>query len=347
MTPDVAVYLGAAVRLVQGLLPYRDFVFVQPPGSILLLTPFGALARLAGTRDALAALRCVEPLLAAADVLLAGRALRRLGPPAVIAAGLVVAVFPAELYALRGPMLEPWVITLGLAAAVLVAEGRPGPAGVALGLALAIKLTALVLVVAAAAFCWRKPRFFAGVAAAFTAVCLPFFAAAPLAFAGDVLVQFGRVHAGAAIYPQYPAVLAPPVALGAGWAAARLRLPTAALAAAAAAALVATAFGLRGLQAPDLAAEIDSAVPPGACVVTDSPRLTVTADRFLSDRPGCSPLVDPFGTALVEGRASPAWLAALDAAGYYVSDRAPGADVTSRFRLLRRNRLWIYVRSIS
>ena len=78
MTPDVAVYLGAAVRLVQGLLPYRDFVFVQPPGSILLLTPFGALARLAGTRDALAALRCVEPLLAAADVLLAGRALMAL-----------------------------------------------------------------------------------------------------------------------------------------------------------------------------------------------------------------------------------------------------------------------------
>ena len=33
---DDGVYLGAAIRLTQGALPYRDFAFVQPPGMLLL-----------------------------------------------------------------------------------------------------------------------------------------------------------------------------------------------------------------------------------------------------------------------------------------------------------------------
>src|ERR1035441_2608827 len=36
---DDGVYLGAAVRLVNGAIPYRDFVFLQPPGSVLLFSP--------------------------------------------------------------------------------------------------------------------------------------------------------------------------------------------------------------------------------------------------------------------------------------------------------------------
>jgi alpha-1,2-mannosyltransferase len=30
---DDGVYLGAAIRLTQGAVPYRDFAFVQPPGT--------------------------------------------------------------------------------------------------------------------------------------------------------------------------------------------------------------------------------------------------------------------------------------------------------------------------
>jgi hypothetical protein len=36
---DDGSYFGSAVRLVHGVLPYRDFVFVQPPGITLLMTP--------------------------------------------------------------------------------------------------------------------------------------------------------------------------------------------------------------------------------------------------------------------------------------------------------------------
>jgi alpha-1,2-mannosyltransferase len=347
MTPDVSVYLGGAIRLVQGVVPYRDFVFVQPPGSTLLLAPFGALAGVVGSRDALAVLRCLEPLIAAGDVLLAGRALRRFGAAAAVTGGALVAVFPAELYALRGPMLEPWVVTLGLGAAVLLLDGSAGWAGVLLGVAMSFKLTAVVLVLGGALLCLRRPRYFAGVVIGFTVICLPFVAAAPQSFARDVFVQLGRVHPGGAFYPQYPAALLPALAVAAGWAAARLRLPLRAVGAAALIAIAATAIGLRGLSAPDVAATVDATVPSGACVVTDSPRLTVTSDRFLTRRLGCSKLVDPFGTALVFGAESPAWLAALDSADYFISDRAPGADVRSRFRVEARGRLWICVRQAS
>src|SRR5579862_9052110 len=46
---DDGDYFGSAVRLTQGVLPYRDFVFVQPPGITLLMVPSALLAKLTGT----------------------------------------------------------------------------------------------------------------------------------------------------------------------------------------------------------------------------------------------------------------------------------------------------------
>ena len=43
---DDGVYLGAAIRLTQGAVPYRDFAFVQPPGILLLMTPAALVARM-------------------------------------------------------------------------------------------------------------------------------------------------------------------------------------------------------------------------------------------------------------------------------------------------------------
>ena len=41
---DAGVYFGVAVRLVDGVVPYRDFLFVQPPGIALLMAPFALLS---------------------------------------------------------------------------------------------------------------------------------------------------------------------------------------------------------------------------------------------------------------------------------------------------------------
>ncbi len=42
---DDGTYFGSALRLVTGVLPYRDFVTVQPPGITLLLAPAALVAR--------------------------------------------------------------------------------------------------------------------------------------------------------------------------------------------------------------------------------------------------------------------------------------------------------------
>ncbi len=43
---DDGVYLGAALRLLHGALPYKDYAFVQPPGIVVVALP-GALVGLA------------------------------------------------------------------------------------------------------------------------------------------------------------------------------------------------------------------------------------------------------------------------------------------------------------
>ena len=55
---DDGVYLGAAIRFVSGVLPYRDFVFVQPPGIVVLMSPVALLGRAMGLRGALVLRAC-------------------------------------------------------------------------------------------------------------------------------------------------------------------------------------------------------------------------------------------------------------------------------------------------
>jgi hypothetical protein len=65
-------------------------------------------------------------------------------------------------------------------------------------------------------------------------------------------------------------------------------------------------------------AAADKLIPAGSCVVTDDSSLTVSADRFTSDKAACSPLVDAWGTLLamtngLKGHASPQVLAKVTA----------------------------------
>ena len=43
---DDGVYFAGAESLVSGRLPYRDFVLLHPPGIVVVLSPFAALAHL-------------------------------------------------------------------------------------------------------------------------------------------------------------------------------------------------------------------------------------------------------------------------------------------------------------
>ncbi len=208
VTPDVSVYLGGATRLVHGVVPYRDFVFTQPPGFVLLATPVGLLSNVVGTRNVLALLRMLTPVLAVATVVLVGRLLRRRGPLATLAGCTVMALFPAELYAIRGPQLEPFLILLCLVGANLLFEsgrdgrGRPLLAGLAFGLAVAIKLTALLPLLVALGVCARRqsrrrlPGLCGGASAGALVPMAPFVLLAPGDFVRDTIAtQLGRVPA--------------------------------------------------------------------------------------------------------------------------------------------------------
>ena len=76
---DDGVYLGGAIRLLQGSLPYHDFAFVQPPGILLLMTPVAAVAQIFTTVKALALARVLTALASVACVPLAGNLVRYRG----------------------------------------------------------------------------------------------------------------------------------------------------------------------------------------------------------------------------------------------------------------------------
>ena len=201
---DDGVYFGAALRLVSGALPYRDFVLVQPPGIVVAMAPFAALAHLIGTASAMAVVRIVTAVVAGLNAALCARLLAPRGPVAALVAGVALAIFPAAFFADHTLLLEPYLVLSCLIGANLaIGRGEAGStrlvlAGVALGLGGAVKLWAVapalaLLVVVAARGRPAVARYLLGIALGFVCCCLPFFVAAPGHFLHEVFVaQFGR-----------------------------------------------------------------------------------------------------------------------------------------------------------
>jgi hypothetical protein len=221
---DDGVWFGAALRLADGALPYRDFVLDQPPGVPLLLSPVALLAHIFGTAEALGVARYLTVLVEAANVVLVGRLVRHRSVLCVVVACAVAAVFPDAVITSRTVMLEPycdlWCL-LGLVAAFENGRATTSPrrallAGAAFGVAGACKAFALlpflVLLV------WvslpgptgqgdrgqgdrgqgdrgqgregrhQGARCLAGAAGAFALVCAPFVAMAPNGFFRQVVL---------------------------------------------------------------------------------------------------------------------------------------------------------------
>jgi hypothetical protein len=206
---DDGSYFGSAVRLVHGMLPYRDFVFVQPPGITLLMTPVALLARVTGTDWGLAVARILTMLVGAAGVALAGLLVRHRGVLAALLACGVVAIYPDSVASAHTLLVEPWLVLFCLAGAVAVFDGdqitgssrRLIWGGVAFGFAGVIEAWAIIPVLVIALLGLRWPRrmafYLGGVAAGFVIPVLPFAALAPRMFYKSVIVAQvgGRVNA--------------------------------------------------------------------------------------------------------------------------------------------------------
>jgi len=117
---DDGVLFGNALRLVTGVIPYRDFSMVQPPGGMLLMVPAALLAKVAGTAWGLAAARLLTVGADTANVVLLGVLVRHRGPlTASLACGLY-AVNPDAISAAHTFLLEPWLNLFCLLGAVAI-----------------------------------------------------------------------------------------------------------------------------------------------------------------------------------------------------------------------------------
>jgi hypothetical protein len=206
---DDGVYLGTAIRLVHGILPYRDYAFVHPPGIALLMAPAAMVGRFSGTRDAMAVARCLTVVVVGLNAGLAAWVVRSRGRGAMLIAGLALATFPLARIADHTVMLEPYVVFFCLAGAcvmfdrygALASNRRLLAAGALFGFAGAVKLFANFPVVAALCCCLplirRVRTYFIGLVAGFGVAILPFFVLAPGSMVHDVVVsQLSRDASG-------------------------------------------------------------------------------------------------------------------------------------------------------
>ena len=206
---DDGVYFASALRLAQGALPYRDFVFAQPPGLTLLLTPAALAAKVIGTARGMAIARILTLLASTAAVVLGGLLVRHRGLLAVTVTCGLLAVFPASVGDARTVFIEPWTALFCLAGALVVFDGDRLAAGsrrlfwggVVFGFAGAVESWAIVPVLVVAALALPRPRtaaiYAGGLAAGFLVPVLPFVIPSPRGFYQSVfvaqLVRHGQI----------------------------------------------------------------------------------------------------------------------------------------------------------
>ena len=205
---DDGVNFGDALRLVSGVIPYRDFVAVQPPGATVLMAPVALLAKGTGATWGLAIARIITAAADTACVVLLGLLVRHRGPVAAGIACGIYAVYPDALAAAHTFMLEPWLNLFCLLGALAVFDGdrladstrRLAWGGAAFGFAVAVKLWAVVPLAVVGLLLLRRPRrlglLAAGAAAGLAVPVLPFLALAPTGLIKDVVVtQYLRANA--------------------------------------------------------------------------------------------------------------------------------------------------------
>ena len=205
---DDGLHVGAALRLTAGVLPYRDYVFLHPPGIAVLLWPVAAFGRLTSEQDALALGRLIVAGIAMVNVALVAWLVRQRGAVAMLAAGMFLALMPLTVATTRTTLHEPFVILialLGLAAMFsggeLGSKNRAMLAGLAFGFALSIKLLALLPVLALFIVLVRFGRdrlkmFCAGLGLGFAVIALPFAVMAPSVFMNQVVLSQLNRHQG-------------------------------------------------------------------------------------------------------------------------------------------------------
>ena len=198
---DDGVHFAAAVNLVHGRLPYRDVLFLQPPGILLAMSPFAAVAQVIGDAKAFALARIAFTVIGGLNAALVTAILRRFGVPAAVVGGAVYALSFAAVYAERTATLEALATTGVLLAILLIPHARDlegGPwyliAGAAAGAAIGFKIWYVVAF--GVLLLWARGgrlRVLTGGVIACLVIYGPFFSTAPAQMFRDIVsAQLGR-----------------------------------------------------------------------------------------------------------------------------------------------------------
>ena len=103
---DDGVYFGAATAFVHGLVPYKDFVMVHPPGILLILAPFSLLAKITTDAFGLYLARLFFMFIGATNTYLIFRVGRRFNRSTGVIAALIYATWMPVVRIERTPYLE-------------------------------------------------------------------------------------------------------------------------------------------------------------------------------------------------------------------------------------------------
>ena len=212
---DDGVYYAGAVGLVHGQLPYRDFLFLHPPGVLVALAPVAAVGRWIGETSGWEVSRLVWMVMGSLTSAVVLGILLPLGKLPAALAGCAYAVFPGAVLVERTTFCEG-LANLCLAVALLLLirdvaatsgdSGRRPPTatvpllvGAILGFATTVKIWGLVPLAVVCVYALIVLGVRRGLAVAvgggltITAICLPFFVAAPAEmWRMVVLDQVGR-----------------------------------------------------------------------------------------------------------------------------------------------------------
>ncbi len=213
---DGSVYYTAAAALAHGVLPYRDFLLLHPPGIAIALWPFALLGQHFGDPQGLAVARVAWMALGAVNAVLVARILRPVGLAAAVVGGLSYAVFVPALRIERVTSLEALATTCILGAMLIASRWQRGVpirarsallVGALLGLSAGLKIWGVVIVVAVLVWAIRVVggrrtlHIGVGAVAGVSAICLPFFLAAPAAmWRMVVLDQLGRARTAHSVW---------------------------------------------------------------------------------------------------------------------------------------------------
>lgn len=182
---DDGVYMGAATGLAHGLIPYRDFLFVHPPGILLILSPFGYLGKFISDSNAFVLARLFFILMGVASTILVTRIGFRAGNWAGIFAGATYALWLPVVREERTTLLEVFCVFFFALALFYITKTDLRrfdviAAGISLGLATSVKLWMAVPVIVIALWLFARRKiasgFIFGISAfsIFAIICTPF-----------------------------------------------------------------------------------------------------------------------------------------------------------------------------